>query len=190
MVKPSAQSGNDRRSDGAKSGLVRRDLILGAAAGMILPGVAPVAVRADDPFSGNPFRDRFQTFRRTFRVEPDRAEAERIKNVIIAGRTPREGLVEIVAPDIAENGAAVPVTMRVNCAMTADDYPDVLHLMAMENPFPEIAKYHLSPANGEAEVVMRCRMRATAPLVAIAVMIDGSIGVAEKVVNVTLGACS
>ena len=29
-------------------------------------------------YQGNPFRDRFQSFRQTFRVEADRAEAERI----------------------------------------------------------------------------------------------------------------
>lgn len=174
------------KKNSSKKGIDRRSVVIGAGAGLI----ASKAAVAEEPFSGNPFRDRFQSFRRTFRVEPDRAEAERIVRAIIAGRPLRDGLVEMTAPDIAENGAAVPVTMRVNCSMTDQDYPEILHLIALENPFPEIAKYHFFPENGEAEVVMRCRMRATAPLVAIAVMADGSVGKVEKIVNVTLGACT
>ena len=33
--------------------------------------------------NGNPYRDRFQSYRQTFRIEPNREEAERIlKNII------------------------------------------------------------------------------------------------------------
>ena len=74
--------------------------------------------------------------------------------------------------------------------MTVMEYPTVVHILALENPFPEIAKYKFTPACGIAKVSARIRMRATAPLVAIAEMSDGSVGVAEKLVNVTLGACS
>ena len=126
----------------------------------------------------------------TFRVEPDREEAERIVRAIIRGRAPRTDIVTLIAPDIAENGAAVPITVRVECAMTQADYPVVVHILALENPFPEIAKYRFTPASGVAEVSGRIRMRATAPLVALAEMSDGSIGMTEKLVNVTLGACS
>lgn len=74
--------------------------------------------------------------------------------------------------------------------MTEMDFPKVIHILALENPFPEIAKYKFTPACGVARVSARIRMRATAPLVAIAEMSDGSVGVSEKLVNVTLGACS
>ena len=56
----------------------------------------------DFDFQGNPFRDRFQSFRQTFRVEPDREEAERIVKHIIRGRTPKTNLIQLEAPDIAE----------------------------------------------------------------------------------------
>ena len=125
-----------------------------------------------------------------FGIESNREEAERIRRDIIAGREPRLDIVTLIAPDIAENGAAVPVTIRVACAMTEADYPVAVHLLAMENPFPEICKHFFTPANGVAEVTMRTRMRTTAPLIALAIMSDGSIGVAEKLVNVTVGACT
>ena len=106
-------------------------------------------------YQGNPFRDRFQSFRQTFRVE-----------------------------------AAVPVSIEIKCAMTKTDYPKLVHLLALENPFPEIAKYRFSPACGRARIATRIRMRTTAPLVVLANMSDGSVGLTEKTVNVTLGACN
>ena len=163
-------------------------------AGLGAAGLALAASRAfagaEHSFSGNPFRDRFQSFRQTFRVEPDRAEAERIVANILRSRAPRPGLVEAIAPDIAEDGNMVPVTFRVNCSMAGNDYPVTVHIVALENPFPEIAKYHFTPSCGAAEVSCRVRMRATSELVFIAEMADGSVGMAARLVNVTLGACS
>lgn len=165
-----------------------------ALAGLGAAGLALAASRAfaagEHSFAGNPFRDRFQTFRQTFRAEPDRAEAERIVANIVRGRTPRSGLVEAIAPDIAENGNVVPVTFRVNCSMSGTDYPETVHVVGLENPFPEIAKYHFTPACGAAEVSCRVRMRTTSPLVFVAEMADGTVGKTERLVNVTLGACS
>ncbi len=167
----------------------RRALAGAAAAGLAL--AASRAFAADGhSFTGNPFRDRFQTFRQTFRVEPDRAEAERIVVNILRGREARPGLIEAIAPDIAENGNVVPVTFRVNCSMTGRDYPETVHIVGLENPFPEIAKYHFTPACGAAEVSCRVRMRATSNLVFIAEMADGTVGKTERLVSVTLGACS
>ncbi len=160
------------------------------AAGISIGIGAGVRAAEDFDFSGNPFRDRFQSFRQTFRVEPDRAEAERIVDNIIAGRPLRPDLVTVLAPEVAENGAAVPITIKVDCAMTEEDYPLVVHLLALENPFPEIAKYRFTPACGVAEISGRIRMRASAPLVVVAEMSDGSVGKTERPVEVTLGACS
>ena len=165
-----------------------------ALAGLGAAGLALAAGRAfaagDHSFAGNPFRDRFQTFRQTFRVEPDRAEAERIVANIVRSRPLRPGLIDALAPDIAENGNVVPVTFRVNCSMQGGDYPETVHIVALENPFPEIAKYRFTPACGAAEVSCRVRMRTASPLVFIAEMADGTVGKAERWVSVTLGACS
>ena len=169
----------------------RRRVVAGVgAAGLALAAPRAFADADGHSFTGNPFRDRFQTFRQTFRVEPDRAEAERIVANILKSREPRPGLIEATAPDIAENGNAVPVSFKVNCSMTGEDYPETVHIVALENPFPEIAKYHFTPACGAAEVWCRVRMRATSPLVFIAEMADGTVGRVDRWVNVTLGACS
>ena len=167
----------------------RRVLSLAAAATTLLTYIKATET-ADFDYKGNPFRDRFQSFRQTFRVEPDREEAERIVRHIIRGRQLRSDLLQLEAPDVAENGSAVPIRILVNCAMTDADYPAIVHVLALENPFPEIAKYRFTPACGRAQVTSRIRMRATAPIVVIAEMSDGSVGMTEKTVSVTLGACS
>ena len=139
---------------------------------------------------GSPYRDRFQSYRQTFRVEPDLEEAKRTINNIIEGRKLDDNLLTISVPDIAEDGNVVPVSFIINCSMKNKDYPEKVHVLAMENPFPEIAVFNFTPNCGEAEVSFRCRMRASADLVIIAEMRDGRIGMKKQYVEVMLGACS
>ena len=40
--------------------------------------------------NGKPFRDRFQSYRQTFRVEPDKKEAERIRKMRTAKKGQRQ----------------------------------------------------------------------------------------------------
>lgn len=120
----------------------------------------------------------------------NRVKAESILAGVIAGRPLREGLISGTVPDIAEDGSAVPVSFKVACSMTGDDYPASVHVIGMVNPFPEIARYHFTPACGEAEVSFRCRMRATSNLVLVADMADGTVGLSKHFVDVALGACS
>lgn len=166
--------------------------VIAAGGALALAGAAPVL--AEEPetpaIGGSPYRDRFQSFRQTFRVDPDPEEAERILRNLVRGRAPEEGLVELTAPDIAENGNVVPVSFRVNCSMEGGDLAETVHVLAMGNPFPEVAKYFFTERSGRAEVAMRCRMRQTADLVAVAEMADGRVGVDRRLVHVTLGACS
>ncbi len=95
---------------------------------------------------------------------------------ITTARARREGLIEATVPDIAEHGSLVPVRFGVACAMTGNDYLRTVHMVAMENPLPEIARYCFTPGCGEAEVAFRCRMRARAHLAFIADMADMADG--------------
>ena len=140
--------------------------------------------------NGSPYRDRFQSYRQTFRIEPNREEAERIINNIIKKRPVDDSLINLIAPDIAEDGNVVPITFSINCKMTADDYPKKVHILALENPFPEIAIYEFFPNMGKAEVSFRCRMRESADLIVLAEMADGRIAMTKKYIDVMLGACS
>ena len=139
---------------------------------------------------GKPFRDRFQSYRQTFRVEPDKKEAERIIKSIIRGRNIVPDLIKLDVPDIAEDGNVVPISFSIKCKMTKKDYPKRVHVLGLENPFPEIAIYEFFPEGGKAEVSFRCRLRKSSYLMIIADMQDGTVGVEKKYVDVMLGACS
>ncbi len=122
-------------------------------------------------------------------MQPDRAEAEHMVRAVLRDRSPHPGLVNIEAPDLVENGESVPLKIFVDCAMTDEDYPYLIHVFALDNPFPEVARYHLFPANGEAQLEMRCRMASSSELVVVAEMRDGTVGIDERHVDVILGAC-
>ena len=140
--------------------------------------------------NGNPYRDRFQSYRQTFRIEPNPIETERIINNIIGEKKITKNLVDLQVPDTVEDGNVVPVTFKINCSMKIDDYPKKVHILALENPFPEVAIYEFFPENGNAEVSFRCRMRTSSFIMVIAEMDDGRIGAEKKYVDVMLGACS
>ena len=140
--------------------------------------------------NGNPYRDRFQSYRQTFRIEPNPEETQRIIKNIIGKKKILDDLVDLQVPDTVEDGNVVPLTFKINCTMLKDDYPKKVHVLALENPFPEVAIYEFFPENGAAEVSFRCRMRTSSFVMIIAEMNDGRIGVNKKYVDVMLGACS
>ncbi len=97
--------------------------------------------------------------------------------------------VTIKAPEIAENGNAVPVTVSVESEMTDKSYVKALHVAADGNPNPGVASYEFTPLAGKAEVQLRIRMAQTQKLVAVAEMNDGSLFIASREVKVTIGGC-
>ena len=63
--------------------------------------------------NGNPYRDRFQSYRQTFRIEPNPIETERIINNIIGGKKKTKNLVDLQVPDTVEDGNVVPLTLAL-----------------------------------------------------------------------------
>lgn len=101
----------------------------------------------------------------------------------------KEGRIAIRAPEIAENGNAVPVTVSVESPMTDKDHVKAIHIVADGNPNPGVASFVLTPLSGKAEVQIRVRMASTQKIVAVAQMADGSLWTAAREVKVTIGGC-
>lgn len=116
------------------------------------------------------------------------AEAKEWLSALAKG-TPKDGKVTIKAPEIAENGNAVPVTISVESEMSEKSYVKALHVAADGNPNPGVASYTFTPMSGKAEVQLRVRMAQTQKLVAVAEMNDGSLFTATHEVKVTIGGC-
>ena len=107
----------------------------------------------------------------------------------LAKGEPKEGRITIKAPEIAENGNAVPVTVEVDSPMTDKDYVKAIHVVADGNPSPGVASFMLTPLAGKAEVQLRVRMASTQKIVALAEMSDGSLWTLAREVKVTIGGC-
>lgn len=89
--------------------------------------------------------------------------------------------IKLKAPDIAENGAVVPI--EVSTSMKADQ----IAFMVKENPNP-LAIVADIPAGTEAMVKTRVRMGKTTQVTAV-VSSNGKLYTASKEVKVTIGGC-
>ena len=98
------------------------------------------------------------------------------------GAATGEGGVTIDAPEIAENGNTVPITVSAPGAVE-------IRLYAMGNPLPGVASFKFGPLAASQTASTRCRLAGTQDVVAVAKMADGSFVQASKEVKVTIGGC-
>jgi sulfur-oxidizing protein SoxY len=91
--------------------------------------------------------------------------------------------VTVTAPDIAENGAVVPVTV----ATTLPGAKRLL-LLVEKNPSVMSAMFEVSDAV-DANFATRVKMGQSSNVYAVAMMGDGKVLFAQKEVKVTLGGC-
>ena len=107
----------------------------------------------------------------------------------MAKGTPEDGKVVLKAPEIAENGNAVPLTVTVEGEMSEKSWVKAIYIAADGNPNPGVAVYEFTPLSGKAEVSLRVRLQQTQKIVAVAEMSDGTLYTASREVKVTIGGC-
>ncbi len=90
--------------------------------------------------------------------------------------------VMITAPDIAENGAVVPVAVTSALQKT-----EAIYILVEKNPFPLTAMFAI-PDGTDPYVATRVKMAESAKVYAI-VKADGKLYSASKETKVTLGGC-
>jgi sulfur-oxidizing protein SoxY len=89
--------------------------------------------------------------------------------------------IKIKAPDIAENGAVVPITVSTSVNAEA------ITILVKENPQPMTCNFELA-SNAEGFVSTRIKMGKTSDVVAV-VKSGGKLMSAAKTVKVTIGGC-
>jgi len=92
------------------------------------------------------------------------------------------GDIKIKAPEVAANGATVPIGIASSIENTQS-----ISIFVENNPRPYIATFHINPRI-EASVSVRVKMRETSNIVAIA-KTDAGYFVAKQSVKVTAGGC-
>ena len=90
--------------------------------------------------------------------------------------------IKIKAPDIAENGAVVPVSVTTDIAGAK-----TISIITEKNQLPLTASFDLGPGT-EGYVSTRIKMGKTSKVIAV-VKADGKLHSASKEVKVTIGGC-
>jgi len=113
-------------------------------------------------------------------------EAKTVPDVVkaLGGQIPVESKDVIVGgPDIAENGAVVPLTASTTLA-------GVKHILILveKNPAALVAQFNVTDAV-EANFSTRAKMGQSSDVYAVAIMADGRALFSKKEVKVTLGGC-
>jgi sulfur-oxidizing protein SoxY len=93
-----------------------------------------------------------------------------------------EGGVDLIAPEIAENGNTVPIEVSAPGAVE-------IALFAAGNPTPAVATFKFGPMAGSRFGATRIRLAKTQDVIAIAKMEDGTFRQATATVKVTIGGC-
>src|SRR3977135_2605052 len=151
----------------------RRLILQGAATvalvglGNIRFGLAPVFAAANDKYPEDAFKQK--------------SEADAIKSLYGKTAEPSDK-VKLDAPEIAENGAVVPISVSTNLADVTS-----ISLLVSENPNALVASYKI-PSGTVPTVANRIKMAKTSNVIAI-VEAGGKLYSATKEVKVTLGGC-
>src|SRR3981189_783830 len=151
----------------------RRLILQGAATvalvglGNIPFGLAPVFAAANDKYPEDAFKQK--------------SDADAIKSLYGKTAEPSDK-VKLDAPEIAENGAVVPISVSTTLA----DVTSISFLVS-ENPNALVASYKI-PSGTVPTVANRIKMAKTSNVIAI-VEAGGKLYSATKEVKVTLGGC-
>ena len=90
--------------------------------------------------------------------------------------------ITLTAPEIAENGNTVPISV---------DAPGASEIMVLAagNPLPGVATFKFGPLSGSQSAATRIRLAKSQDVIAVAKMADGSFVQASAAVKVTIGGC-
>ena len=97
--------------------------------------------------------------------------------------------INLTVPEIAENGAVVPVKVEVDSPMTEKEYVKAIHVLNTKNSNARCADTMLTPANAKAYFGTRVKLAETQEVVAVVEFSDGTFMKKGKSIKVTIGGC-
>ena len=105
-----------------------------------------------------------------------------LSSALGSSSTANSGDIKLKAPDIAENGAVVPITITSKIAGT-----ESISLVVAKNATPLAASFNLA-SNTEGFISTRIKMGKTSDVIAV-IKAGGKLYTAKKEVKVTIGGC-
>jgi len=123
-------------------------------------------------------------------VSPNKMDYDTAVKTITGGKAPKPSKkIKLKVPEIAENGAVVPVTVEVNSPMTDKDYVKAIHILTGKNSNARTIDVYLTPANGKAMFSTRIKLGGTQKVSALVELSNGEFITASQSVKVTIGGC-
>lgn len=107
---------------------------------------------------------------------------EALNGAMGSASTEASDAIKIKAPDIAENGAVVPVSVNTSLGSV-----ESIAIMAEQNASPLVATFALG-AGAQPDISTRIKMGKTSDVIAV-VKSGGKLYAARKGVKVTIGGC-
>ena len=100
-----------------------------------------------------------------------------------------DDVIELEAPERAENAAVVPIRIKARIPQTDERYIKTITLIIDMNPGQLAGRFHFTPKNGRADLGLRMRVNAYGPVRAIAETNDGKLFMSRRFVKAS-GGCS
>jgi sulfur-oxidizing protein SoxY len=108
---------------------------------------------------------------------------------VTEGAVPERARITFDIPQLVENGNSVDVAIQVESPMTEADHVRWIHVIAEKNPFPDVARFHLGPRSGRADIRATLRLATSQKVAVIAALSNGGYVMADADIVVTLSAC-
>lgn len=119
----------------------------------------------------------------------DMAFEDAVKAITGGKEVKESDKVKLTLPEIAENGAVVPVKVNVDHPMEEANYVKAIHILNTKNGNTRCVDVMLTPANGKGYFATRVKLSSTQEVVALVELSDGTFMKAGKSVKVTIGGC-
>jgi sulfur-oxidizing protein SoxY len=97
--------------------------------------------------------------------------------------------VKLTVPEIAENGAVVPVKVEVDHPMDENNYVQSIHIIATGNTNVRSVDAMLTPLNAKGYFATRIKLGKSQDVLALVALSNGEFMSAKKPVKVTIGGC-
>jgi len=98
--------------------------------------------------------------------------------------------LRLIMPAVFPTGYTVPMQLRVESAMTEDDYVRRIRVFAPQNPLVEVVSFTFVPGRSIARVSTRIRLAKPQDVVAVAEMNDGTLLMTKTWVDVATNGCA
>ena len=98
-------------------------------------------------------------------------------------------VIELAAPERAEDAAVVPVRITAKLPQTEQRYIRSITVLIDKNPAPMAGRFHFTPKSGRADLALRIRINDYSRVRAIAETNDGELYMSTRFVKAS-GGCS